>query len=181
LAKPVKLSKQIVPRAIAAAAAVHATLEVSGLKSVAGASGSKIIGGVSGSKPVVAVKKAFVPIKKHRILAIGAVAGASSEESLESSPHSQTTRDPMCVTVLRSEPRGQSSRASLSDSAPSLEPESSLQIMTSLGTGGVSAGCSTTLFVWLFTLLNDILTSTAACIRCSQSWCYRSDLQRRCL
>jgi hypothetical protein len=61
LAKPVKLSKQIVPRAIAAAAAVHATLEVSGLKSVDGASGSKIIGGVSGSKPVVAVKKPSCP------------------------------------------------------------------------------------------------------------------------
>jgi hypothetical protein len=64
----------------------------------------------------------------------------SSEESQESLPHDQTAKDSVRTTALRPEPHGQSSQASLSDSAPSLEPEASLQITALPGTGGISTG-----------------------------------------
>jgi hypothetical protein len=102
---------------------------------------------------------------------IGAMAGACLEESWVSLPHGQTTGGSTRPTALRPEPQGQSLRASLSDLAPRLEPEASLQILAPLGTGGVSTGFSTALFVCLFTLLDDILTFAATCTRCSQSWC----------
>jgi hypothetical protein len=107
--KSLKLSKKIVPRTIATATAVHATLEAPGPKSAAGALGYKIVGGTSSSKPAAGAKKAFAPVKKRRVPVIGAMVGASLEESQESSPHGQTTRGSTRTTALRSEPCGQSS------------------------------------------------------------------------
>jgi hypothetical protein len=87
---------------------------------------------------------------------------ASLEESQESSPHNQTTRDSARATAPRPEPCGQSSRASVPDSTPSLEPEALLQITMLVGVGGVSTGYSIALFVCLFMLLNGIMTFAAA-------------------
>jgi hypothetical protein len=56
-AKSIKLSKKIVPRAIAVVAAARGMLEASGPKSAAGTLSSKIIGGTSGSKPAAGAKK----------------------------------------------------------------------------------------------------------------------------
>jgi hypothetical protein len=56
-AKPVKLSKNIMPRAVATVVVARGMLGASGPKSVVGALGSKIIGGTSSSKPAVVQKK----------------------------------------------------------------------------------------------------------------------------
>jgi hypothetical protein len=54
------------------------------------------------------------------------MAGASSEEYQESSPHSQMTGGMARATAPRSEPGGQSSQVLLPYSTPSLEREASL-------------------------------------------------------
>jgi hypothetical protein len=46
-----------------------------------GALGSKVAIGASGSKGMTSAKKAAMPVHKHHVLDIGAMAVASSEES----------------------------------------------------------------------------------------------------
>jgi hypothetical protein len=60
--KPVKLSKNIVPRAISTGATARPTLKASGPKSMSGASGSKVGGGTSGPKRAAGSKKTFAPV-----------------------------------------------------------------------------------------------------------------------
>jgi hypothetical protein len=61
--KSLKLSKKIVPRAVATAAAARCTLGASGPKSTASALISKIIGCTSASKPTACVKKSSTTVK----------------------------------------------------------------------------------------------------------------------
>jgi hypothetical protein len=81
VAKSAKLSKNIVPCAIASTAVVRITLEAPGLKIVSGASGSKTVAGA---------KKATVFVKRCIVPAIGSLAEISSEVTQESLPHGQT-------------------------------------------------------------------------------------------
>jgi hypothetical protein len=62
----------------------------------------------------------------------------SSEGSQELSLHNQAAQDSTTKIASMSEPRGQSSWASLPGFVPRLEPEASLQITAPLNTGGVS-------------------------------------------
>jgi hypothetical protein len=78
--KSAKLSKNIVPRVIAAATVLHIRLEAPGPKNVSGASGSKTVAGAK--KDNTSVKRCIVP-------AIGALAEISLEGTQESSPHGQ--------------------------------------------------------------------------------------------
>jgi hypothetical protein len=103
-----------------------------------GALSSKVAAGAFSSKDVASMKKMVVPIHKCRVLAIGAMAVASSKESRESSPHGRVTRDLTSEIASRLEPRGQSSRASLSGSMPRLEPNALLQVTTPLDIGRAS-------------------------------------------
>jgi hypothetical protein len=87
-----------------------------------------MVPGASGSKVVATTRKIVVPAQKHRVPAIGVMVEASSTESQESSPHSQTARDSILEIVSMPEPHGQSPRASVPDTAPRAEPGTSLQI-----------------------------------------------------
>jgi hypothetical protein len=91
---------------------------------LAGEPSSKVGVIASGSKGAASTKKTAVPIHKHRVPTIGAMAEASLEESQESSPSSQAARD--------SAPRGQSPRVSVPDLVPRLEPKALLQITVPL-------------------------------------------------
>jgi hypothetical protein len=128
-ARPLKQSKKTM---------AHPTTAMTTTRVRAGALRSKGATGTSGSKGMASAKKTTMPICKHRIPAIGAMAAASSEESQESSPHSRATQDSMIKIESRSEPHGQSSWASLPGSVSRLDPEASLQIIAPLDTGGVS-------------------------------------------
>jgi hypothetical protein len=99
---------------------------------------SKVTVGASGSKGAASAKKMVMPVRKHRVPAIGAMAAASSEESQESLPHGRVAQDSTVEITSRSEPRGQSSRDSLPSSVPRLEPEAPLQVTTPLDVGGAS-------------------------------------------
>jgi hypothetical protein len=66
------------------------------------------------------------------------MAAASLEESQESSPHGRVARDSTTKITSRSEPRGQSSQASLPGSMPGLEAEAPLQVTAPLDVGGAS-------------------------------------------
>jgi hypothetical protein len=154
----VKLSKKTIPQLIASTAAAHGTLFASRSKATLGASDlltagghpcSKTIGGTSGSKTVA-------PIKKRRVPPAGPMAGASSEESQDSS--------------LRSEPHGESPPALVFGP----NPPAVLQTTTPFGAGGGSTVFLRTLQLPLFVLLNDVLTFAAAYFRCSRCWCWRS-------
>jgi hypothetical protein len=78
---------------------------VSGPKNVPGASGSKAGGGGSGSKTTGGAKKDVASIKKHIILAIGALAEISLKESQESSLHCQAFQALVHEVQSRSEAR----------------------------------------------------------------------------
>jgi hypothetical protein len=52
-----------------------------------GALSSKVNASASGSKGAVGAKKTVMPVRKHHVPTIGAMATTSSEESQESSPH----------------------------------------------------------------------------------------------
>jgi hypothetical protein len=99
---------------------------------------SKVATGASGSKGVVSAKKTVMLVCKHRILAIGAMAAASSDESQESSPHGRAAQDSTAKFLSMSEPHGQSSWASLPNFVPMLEPEAPLQVTAPLDIGGAS-------------------------------------------
>jgi hypothetical protein len=108
----------------------------------AGVWSSNVAAGASSSKGMAGAKKAAMPIRKRCIPAIGTMVAESLEESQESSSHGQATWVSTAKIVSRSEPRGQSSRASLLDSAPRLEPElldtagaSILDVTTAVATG----------------------------------------------
>jgi hypothetical protein len=116
----------------------HPAAAVTTTRVPAGTLSSKVAAGASGSKGATSAKKMAMPICKHHIPAIGAMAVASSKESQESSLHSRAARDSMTEIVSRSGPCGQSSRASLPDSVSRLEPKASLQIIAPLHIGGVS-------------------------------------------
>jgi hypothetical protein len=88
--KSTKLSKNIVPRAIASMATVRIALEVPGLKNVTGTSSSKAGGGGPSSKIVVGVKGPISSVKRCIIPTIGAPADISLEGTQESTPHGQT-------------------------------------------------------------------------------------------
>jgi hypothetical protein len=92
------------PCAVATVVVARGMLGASGPKSVVGALGSKIIGGTSSSKPAVVQKKTFAPVKKRCVPMIGAMEGASLEESWVSLPHGQTTGGSTRPTALRPEP-----------------------------------------------------------------------------
>jgi hypothetical protein len=147
--KPLKLSKNIVPHAIAVVATTHPTLKASSPKSMTGAPDSKVVGGTSGSKPGAGSKKTLAPVRNRRVPVIGASARASLEESQESSPPGQTSKASPDTNALRPKPHGTSSRVSLPDLMPSVEPEASLQIIALPGTGGAHTGYSAVLFVCL--------------------------------
>jgi hypothetical protein len=87
---------------------------------------SKVAANASGSKGTVSAKKTVMPIRKHRVPAIGAMAAMSSKESQESSPHGRAAQDSMTKIASRSKPHYQSSRASLPGSMSRLEPEAPL-------------------------------------------------------
>jgi hypothetical protein len=118
-ARPLKQSKKTM---------VQPTVVVTTTCVPARALSSKVAADVSGSKGATIAKKMVMPICKCSVLAIGAMAAASSEESQESSSHGQAARDSMAEITLRSEPRSQSSRASLPGSMPRLEPEAPLHL-----------------------------------------------------
>jgi hypothetical protein len=94
-ARPVKLSKKIVPRPTAATSTTttHIAVGASGPKGVIGASGSKGVASALGSKGATSAKKAITPVQKHCVPTIGVMEEASLIESHESSPHGQTPWD----------------------------------------------------------------------------------------
>jgi hypothetical protein len=104
----------------------------------AGSLGSKGAAGASGSKDMASAKKMAVHVHERYVPAIVEMAGASSKESQESSPHNLTARDSAPEIASRSDPRGQSSRASFPDSVPRLVSEASLQIIVPFGIDGAS-------------------------------------------
>jgi hypothetical protein len=85
-----------------------------------------------------------MPIYKHHVLAIGAMAAASSDESQESSPHDRAAQDSTTEITSRLEPRDQSSWASLPSSVPMIEPEAPLQVTAPLDVGRASVLIVTT-------------------------------------
>jgi hypothetical protein len=119
--RPVKLSKKIVPRPVAAASTTRVAIGASGPKSAIGASGSKGAPGASGSKGAAGAKKVVAPIQKRRVPAIGVMAEESSTESHESLPHDQMPQDSTPEFASRSGTHGQMLEAALRP-----EPESSL-------------------------------------------------------
>jgi hypothetical protein len=125
-ARPLKQSKITMVHLVAAANTTRVP---------AGALSSKVIAGASGSMGVASAKKMVMPICKYRVPTTGAMAAASSEESQELSPHGRATQDSTTKIMSRSEPRGQSSWASLSGSMPMLEPEAPLQVVAPLDIG----------------------------------------------
>jgi hypothetical protein len=128
-ARPLKRSKKTLAHLTAAATATCVpTRELS----------SKVVVGASGSKGMTFAKKMAMPIGKCHVPAIGAMAAASSEQSQESLPHGRAAWDSIAKITSRSEPRGQSSRASLASSVPRLEPEALLQVTAPLDIGGAS-------------------------------------------
>jgi hypothetical protein len=164
-AKSVKLSKNIIPCAIASAATDHFRPEVHSSKSVSSASGSKADAGGPGSKTVAGAKKATTSIKKRIVLAIGALAEISSKGTQESTPHGQAPE-----VQSRVEPRGRSLEPRVQFPTTLVQrphPEASLHIVGSFGAGRVST-CCLRLHEHLFMLSNDILTLVAACFRCSR-------------
>jgi hypothetical protein len=96
-ANSAKLSKSVVPHAIASAAAAR------GSKNVSSASGSKAGVGGPGSKTMPEVKMAAPSAKKYIIPSIGDLAAISSEGTHESSLHGQTPE-----VQSRAEPWGHS-------------------------------------------------------------------------
>jgi hypothetical protein len=106
---------------------VHQAVAVTTTRVPVGALSSKVAASASGSKGVASAKKMVMPIRKHHVPATGVMAVASSEESQESSPHGRAARDSTTKIMLRSEPRGQSSQASLPSSLARLEPEAPLK------------------------------------------------------
>jgi hypothetical protein len=90
-AKSVKLSKNIVPHAIASAVATCITPEARGSKNVSGTLGCTTGGGGPYSKAIPGAKKATTSTKKCIILAIGALAEISSKGTQESPPHGQAS------------------------------------------------------------------------------------------
>jgi hypothetical protein len=77
-ARPLKQSKRTMAHPVAA---VTATRVPTGVLS------SKVNASASGSKGAVDAKKTAMPVRKHHVRTIGAMAAASLEESQESSPH----------------------------------------------------------------------------------------------
>jgi hypothetical protein len=100
-AKSVKLSKSVIPHAIASTAVARITSEARGLKNVSNALGSKAYVGGPSSKTMPRAKKAAPSPRKRIIPGIGALAAISSEGSSELSPHGQAPK-----VQLRAEPRG---------------------------------------------------------------------------
>jgi hypothetical protein len=87
--KSVKLSKGIIPHAIASAAMVRITPEVCGSANLSSALGSKAGGRDLGFKSMPGAKKAAPSTKKRIVSAIGVLAAIYSEGNQESSPHDQ--------------------------------------------------------------------------------------------
>jgi hypothetical protein len=128
-ARPLKLSKKAMVHPVAVTTTSRVPVE---------ALSSKAAGGASGSKGAASAKKMVMPICKCRIPAIGVMAVASSEEYKELSPHGRVAQDSTAEITSRSEPRGQSSWASLPGSVPRLEPEAPLEVTTPFDIGGAS-------------------------------------------
>jgi hypothetical protein len=91
-AQSVKLSKGIVPRAIASAAATRITPKLSGPGNLLDASGSRAGDGGLSCTTMPGTKKGATSTKKRIILAIGALAAISSEGTQESSPHDEAPK-----------------------------------------------------------------------------------------
>jgi hypothetical protein len=77
-ARPLKQSKKTMAHPVAAVTTTHVPT---------GALSSKVNASASGSKGAVGAKKTVMPVRKHHVPTIGAMATTSSEESQESSPH----------------------------------------------------------------------------------------------
>jgi hypothetical protein len=150
--KFMKLNKKTIPHAMVSTTASHGTVLVSGSKTMPGASDlvtvgghprSKTIGGTSGSKTTGGVlvsmgaadsKKVVAPIKQRCVPPTGPMAGASLEESQDSSPRGPTIWTVEPEIPLRSEPHGQSPLASVLGPNPPV----ALQTTTPFGAGGGS-------------------------------------------
>jgi hypothetical protein len=117
---------------------VHSAAAVTTTRVPAGALSSKVAAGASGSKGTASAKKTAMLICKRRVPTIGAMAAASSEKSQELSPHGRVARDSTTKITSMSDPRAQSSQASLPGSMPRLEPEAPLQLTAPLDVGGAS-------------------------------------------
>jgi hypothetical protein len=138
LMKLAKLSKQIIPHALASVATTRATLGTTGLKktpargtsgckTARGTRGSKFAGGASGSKPVgsasslkvvvsktvpkttAITKRATAPRKMRHVPMVGGLAVISSE----SSPHGQAVQSSGPKIPLRLEARNPSPMATV--------------------------------------------------------------------
>jgi hypothetical protein len=148
---------------IASAVATHDTLMASGLKTVPGTSdpiavrgppssktnggtsssksfngalGFKVTGGGLVSKGLAGLKKVAAHIKKHCDSLTGPMAGASLEESQDSSPLDRTIQIVAPKIPLRSEPHGQSPPALVLRP----NPPAALQTTSPFGAGGASTG-----------------------------------------
>jgi hypothetical protein len=87
--KYAKLSKGIMPRAIASVAATRIMPETRGPENFLKALGSRANNGGSSYRATPGTKKAAPSTKKCIVPAIGALAGISSDGTQESSPHYQ--------------------------------------------------------------------------------------------
>jgi hypothetical protein len=136
--KSAKLSKRIVPHAIASAAVARVMLGVRISEVSIGAGGAKSSGKRPGFKTVSGAKAAPCA-KKHIVPAIGALAALSLDGTEESSTHDQAPE-----VQSKADPRGPSTEPqarSATISGPRPAPEVSLRIVTSVGAAGASTGC----------------------------------------
>jgi hypothetical protein len=155
-AKSIKLSKGIVPRAIASATATCITPKARGSLDSLGTLGSKIDKNVASSKTMLRAKKVTPSAKKCLVPAIGALATISWEGTQESSPRDQAPEVQSKVGLRDQSPE----RRVQSPSTLGMRsnPEASIPVATPIGAAGASIGYLRFVGTVTFVLVKEVLT-----------------------